>query len=135
MATRRYEISCRIKYCSTREEKFRTSKVVNILKSFLCLYYSADPGDFFLFVLFRYLFIYLSITLTVFYYPCPVNFFGKLRLKHRKENCAIMTSFPWFKLSWTITLDQSASEKSLSYCQNKKKSVIAELLLSERAEK
>lgn len=47
-----------------------------------------------------------------------------------------MTSFPWFKLSWTITFDKSASEKSLSYCQNKKKkSVIAELLLSERAEK
>ena len=66
MATQRYEISCRIKYFSMREEKFRTSKVVNILTSFLCLYYSADLGDFFLFVLFRYLFIYLSITLTVF---------------------------------------------------------------------
>ena len=99
MATRRYEISCSIKYFSTREEKFRTSKVVNILTSFLCLYYSADLGDFFLFVSFRYLFIYLSITLTVFHYPCPVNVFGKLRLKHIKENCAIMTSFPWFKLS------------------------------------
>lgn len=135
MATRRYEISCSIKYFSTREEKFRTSKVVNILTSF-CVYTIVQTWEiFFLFVLFSYLFIYLSITLTVFYYPCPVNFFGKLRLKHRKENCAFMTSFPWFKLSWTITLDQSASEKSLSYCQNKKKSVIAELLLSERAEK
>ena len=87
----------------------------------MCLYYSADLGVFFLFVLFIYLFIYLSITLIVFYYPCRVNFFGKSRLKDRKENCAIMTSFPWFKLSWTITFDQSASEKSLSYCQNKKK--------------
>ena len=59
MATRRYEISCSIKYFSTREEKFRTSKVVNILTSFLCLYYSADLGDFFSFY-FIYLFIYLS---------------------------------------------------------------------------
>jgi len=83
MATRRYEISFSIKYFSTREEKFRTSKVVNILTSFLCLYYSADLGDFFVFVLFIYSFIYLSITLTVFYYPCPVNFFGKSRLKQK----------------------------------------------------
>lgn len=80
MATRRCEISCSIKYFSTREEKFRTSKVVNILKSFLCLYYGADLV--FFFFLF-YIFIYLSITLTVFYYPCPVNFFGKSRLKLR----------------------------------------------------
>lgn len=98
----------------------------------MCLYYRADLGVFFFLF---YLFIYLSITLIAFYYPCRVNFFGKSRLKDRKENCAIMTSFPWFKLSWTITFDKSASEKSLSYCQNKKKSVIAELLLSERAEK
>ena len=59
MATRRYEISCSIKYFSTREEKFRTSKVVNILTSFLCLYYSADLGDTFSFCFIK-LFIYLS---------------------------------------------------------------------------
>ena len=75
MATRRYEISCRIKYFSTREEKFRTSKVVNILKSFMCLYYSADLV--FFFFLF-YIFIYLSITLTVFYLSMSGKLFWKI---------------------------------------------------------
>ena len=81
---RRYEISCSIKYFSAREEKFRTSKAVNILTSFLCLYYSADLGVFFLFLF--VLFIYLSFNnIDSFLLSMSGELFWKIAFERQKR--------------------------------------------------
>lgn len=114
MTAPRYEISLRVKYLSTEEEKFRTSKPPSGIKSRkrLVLLQSCEhfyvismsilecrPGRKFYIFFLNLLYVFFN-NIDSFSYPFPVNFFGKSPLKHRKENCVIWPHFRGLNSPW-----------------------------------
>ena len=61
---------------------------------------------------------FFTITLTVFRVHFRRVFSGNRAQEKEKTYCATMTSFRWSVLWTTLALDQSALEKSLTYCKN-----------------
>ena len=61
---------------------------------------------------------FFTITLTVFRVHFRRVFSGNRAQEKEKTYCATMTSFRWSVLWTTLALDESALEKSLTYCKN-----------------
>ena len=86
----------------------------HFLTSFLCSIRVQTMEDCCRFVFF----FFFTITLTVFGVHFRRVFSGNRAQEKEETYCATMTSFRWSVLWTTLALDQSALEKSLTYCKN-----------------